>query len=513
MENIKKTILGILGAVFLISLLGAPVLGDLDGIDSSDIITDNCDGARVNFKLYTNSQNDEYSAPVTVNTVTKYVTIPAEHGYVFVTFLAEDILSSMQPGTETVTIYSEDYSGNPVNQNVKITVVECGIVCNVAPRILDDVRFKDEVSPDSELEVKISLDNIENKKFHDIQLRVWIEDQYNDRLGDRVEPGKFNLNIDDEEEETVILKIPADASEGMYTLYVRADASEGCLFEESYDLEIKKERYSLKIDRIGFPSEVKGGDDFSLAITLLNNGRSNQQNVRLSVSINELDLSQTSQYFNIREDEKVTQYFTLTIPEDVKKGEYSLRVTATSERVTESKEYLIRIHEAEVITEPRTDVHLSVLESTKTLTVGTGEVYRVNVRNTGDYRETLTFKVAGIIGWGTSNIEPQIATIASGESEEVYIYVTPKDQAKEQEYSFTFYVQKEGASIASVTLKAIIEEEERKAFTPEQMGVWIFVIIIIAIAILFSVWTYTTSAKEDKKEAKKESKKDKEKYY
>lgn len=513
MENIKKTILGIIGAVFLMGLLGTPVLGDLDGIDNSDIVIDNCEGSTVDFTLYTNSQNSEYDAPVTVNGVTKMVTVPAEHGSVSVTFLAEDILSDMEEGTETVTVTTEDYSGTTITENVDVAVTGCGVVCNVANDILDDVDFEDEVAPEEELDVEISLDNQESQKFFDVQLKVWIEDENGDRLGDREETDEFDLSIDEEEEETLTIEIPDDADEGMYTLYLRANSDEGCLFEETYELEITRDEDSLKIDKVGFDSQIEGGDDFNVAVTMLNNGQNDQEDVKVTVELRELGLSQTSQYFDIEEDEKITQYFTLTVPEYVNEGEYTLEIVAESDEVTAEKEYMIKVLGEQVIVEPEVSAELSVLQATKTLAAGTGDIFRITVMNTGDEMETFSFKAAGTTGWATHSIEPGIATIEAGDSEDVYLYVSPKENTEEQEYSITFYAKKGGETVASTSLTGIVENEEEAGidFVSEEMGVWVFVIVIIVIAVLFSIWTYTTSMKEEKKADKKG--KGKEKYY
>lgn len=506
--NIKKALFCLVSVVFLLGIFGIPALADLDGIDNSDIAISNCDLAKIDFTLYTNSQESDYDAPVTVNGVTKIVTIPATHGSIKVGFLAEDVLPSMNPGIYTLTIETEDFGGNPVTEDVNVVVSECGMVCNVAPNVLDDVDFEDEVAPEDVLIVEIKLDNQEDTKFYDVKLRVWIEDEDGDRLGDRKETDEFDLSVDEEEEKTLSIEIPDDADEGMYTLYVRAESDEGCLFEETYDLEVVRDKDRLKIDKVGFNSEIDAGEDFNIAVTVLNNGQNDQEDVRVMVDLADLDLSQKSQYFDIEEDEKITQYFTLTIPEGVE-GEYTLSIEVVSDDAKVSKDYIVKITGVSE-EEKEVDVKITVEEPEKTLMSGKGSIFRITVTNKGNKLETFTFSAAGTIGWATHSIEPGVSTIDAGDSEDVFVYVSPKEDAEEGEYPISFYVKKDGEIIESKSITAIVEGKSSSfgQFSAEQMGVWIFIVVIIVIAILFSIWTYTTATS-----TRKDNKKGKEKYY
>lgn len=509
--SIKKTIFGLISAVFLLGIFGTAALADLDGIDTSDITINNCDGAKVDFTLYTNSQNSDYDAPVTVNGVTKTVTIPATHGAITVGFLAEDILPSTDVGTYTVTIETEDFGGAPVTEDVNIVVTECGLVCNVALDVLDDVDFEDEVAPEEILEVSVTLDNQEGVKFYDVQIKVWIENEDGDRLGDREETDEFDLSDDEEEEKILNIEIPDDADEGDYTLFVRAESDEGCLFEEEYDLEVVRDEDNLKLDKVGFDSEVEAGEDFNIAVTILNNGQNDQEDVRVMVAIDDLDLSQKSQYFDVEEDEKITQYFTLGIPSDADEGEYTLTVEITGEEVTVEKDFIIKITGEVEDDEEEAGVEITVEEPEMNLVAGKGGIFKITVENEGNSLETFTFSAAGTIGWATHSIEPGVATIDKGESEDIFLYVSPREDAEENSYPISFYVKQDGQILESISLTANVAEkggfEDFGDLSAEQMGVWIFIVVIIIIAILFSVWTYTTAT------AAKKGKKGKEKYY
>ena len=167
--------------------------------------------------------------------------------------------------------------------------------------------------------------------------------------------------------------------------------------------------------------------------------------------------------------------------------------------------------------EDEEEVEISVSISTdspeKNLVVGKGNIFKLTVENTGDELETFTFSAAGTIGWATHSIEPGIATIDEGETEDVYLYVSPKEDAEENDYPVSFYVKKDGRVIESIDLVGMVEEDDTIGtgfgdLSPEQMGIWIFIVVIIVIAILFSIWTYTTTTA-----AKGKKGKGKEKYY
>ena len=72
---------------------------------------------------------------------------------------------------------------------------------------------------------------------------------------------------------------------------------------------------------------------------------------------------------------------------------------------------------------------------------------------------TFTFRAAGTTGWATHSIEAGAATIDARRREDVNLYVSPKENAEEQEYSITFYVKKGGETITSTTLTGIVERE------------------------------------------------------
>lgn len=510
MEISKKAILSIIGAVFLLGVLSTPVFADLDKIEDSPITVENCEGSTVTFKFYTNSDNVSHtSTDIEVNGITKSVSVPEGYESFTATFLAENIIDTSL-GTHTVTVNATDYSG--ISEPVEITVTECGVTCDRAPGVLDDVDYEDERAPEDTLSLEVSLDNNEGEKFHDVELKAWIEDENGVRLGDRKETEEFDLSKEEEEEKTLDIEIPDDADEGQYEVYLRASSDEGCLLEETYDLEITREEDSLKLDKVGFDSTINAGEDFSVAVTTLNNGQNDQEDVQATVEMEDLDLSQTSQYFDIEEDEKITQYFTLTIPENTEQGEYKLNIEVGNEETQVTKEYTVELTGEEEIEDEEAEVSASISagETSKEFNAGEGNTFHLEVTNTGDKAETFEFSSAGTTGWATHSIEPKVATIGSGETESVYLYVSANEDAEEKEHSLTFYVKENGETVESRTLNAVVEgteEEGAPELGAQQVGMWIFAIVIVIVAVLFGVWTYAT------KSASKKGKKGKEKYY
>ena len=194
----------------------------------------------------------------------------------------------------------------------------------------------DEVKPGSNVEIRIEAMNnfTENMDIENIEIEIVIEDidegddlEFDDEfddLGDG-DDDKVKINFD------VPLKIDHD-DQYKVTIDIKGEDENNTDHEVWFEfyLESKKERNEVMFTRNTLtPSEVKCGRTVCLSTGVINLGRDEEEDVVLEVSNAELGIN-VKKTFDLSEDPddddiEFKDTFTLTLPEDVEAGVYTLQ--------------------------------------------------------------------------------------------------------------------------------------------------------------------------------------------
>ena len=229
----------------------------------------------------------------------------------------------------TTTIWS-DVITYTVNVNAATEAIAClALVTN------DDGELEDEYNPGDTVTLELEIENDQcDNAWTDVMFEAWISDSEG-RISSIEDTAEFNLGDDEEETVSFDFDLDEDLSEGTYTVYARATADEAdeLLWEESYNFEVERDEHNILITDVQYDANAQAGKTVDVAVTMLNNGQGDEDNVRIGISV--AGVSLTSSYFTIEEDEEVVRYFTLTLPSGAN-GEELLVVRAANADASDS---------------------------------------------------------------------------------------------------------------------------------------------------------------------------------
>jgi len=302
-----------------------------------------------------------------------------------------------------------------------------------------------------------------------------------------VTASKINmLGEDDEEDVELRLEVPdyvSDASKD-YEVYVWFDSDYINLFTV-YDLTIELEEDSLDI-RYAKVSDttVDAGDSIVVSTRVYNNGEDEQEDVSITVEIDELDLrvTDTKSLGDLNPDEYEEWSIVMAIPSDADAGTYDLVITTASKNAEDSETIEIEVLGDAADT---TNLDLDVVgETTKALNADGTTTFTFEIENKGTERQVVELRVEG----ADAKLSQSIITVKAGETET--FTVTVKEAG-----DVTVFAEADG----ELVYEDITATSEGTAAKEEVIQVlqWIFAVIIIIAIILVIVWAVTKGRKNE----------------
>jgi hypothetical protein len=217
-------------------------------------------------------------------------------------------------------------------------VVNPETVDELEANLVADNDYEDEVSPGDTIVLELELEN-GNTIYNDVSLEAYLIDGNGLRVSDIQETGDFNLGVEEEEVVTMEFDVEEDLDEGTYQIYVVATSDEGTLFEETYDVTVERDEHSLVVTDLRV-SNAAAGETVDVAVTILNNGQTDEDDVLVSLSV--AGETVTSDYFTVEEDEELVRYFTLTLPSGAS-GNELVTVSVANEDVSVSSSTTVNV--------------------------------------------------------------------------------------------------------------------------------------------------------------------------
>jgi len=249
------------------------------------------------------------------------------------------LASGLAVGTHDFTLnVSQSTWFNVITYTVNVDAATSQEACSAL--VTNDGELEDEYNPGDTVTIELELENEEcdGSTWTDVEFEAWLEDS-NGRISSVENTAEFNLG--DEEEDTLRfsfnLEDDADADE-TYQVVVRATADEADEYlwmsaDNEFSFDVERDEHSILITSVQYDESAQAGETVDVAVTMLNNGEGDEDNVQVSLSV--ASAAQTSSYFTIEEDEEVVRYFTLTVPNGAS-GEELLVVRAANADASDS---------------------------------------------------------------------------------------------------------------------------------------------------------------------------------
>jgi len=371
-------------------------------------------------------------------------------------------------GSHSVTISVSDGTEN-VSKTINFQVTES---CDDGSLVIDDVEIDDVTGDDDQLEpgdyLEIDL-KVRNKLttlvIEDVEVKAWIEDSGGDRITEKVEADKFDVDEKDYESTSLKLRVEPDTDEGTYTLVIEAkgEDEDGTTRCNRYtkDIEVEKDSHKLLLDNLVIiPSTPSCGGTIELSIHVFNIGKKDESNIRLKAKITDLGIEEYSDFFDLDEGKDVTKTMTIGIP-DTASGEYWLELSASYNDGKDTVTYdmialSVSCGETAAETESATDI-VNLPDTTANVEIGETAKFTMTITNTGNSEVTYTVTLDGASGWADADIEPSVFTLKPGASMPVYIYITPKSAST---HTVTVSVYGDGQLITTRNIVINVEGEE-----------------------------------------------------
>ncbi len=251
---------------------------------------------------------------------------------------------------------------------------------------------------------------------------------------------------------------------------------------------------------------IEAGRAISTTLRVKNLGDHRLDDVTARVSIPELGISAFETIDDIRADESVSfEALVMRIPPNAAAGEYNVVAEIDFDRfhrVRETKRLIISAPDEPEEPEVRTEI--TVPDSIQ-LEPGRSSIYPILIENKGTKAQNYVLSASGVREWGRSNFDPaSVVVIRGGESQTVYLHLTPDADAEAGDHVFRVKVEtaEETREFSAV---ANIKEDRVDRVDLRTVLEWALVILVIVLIILGLVLVFTRLRKGGKGDSDEET--------
>jgi uncharacterized membrane protein len=367
---------------------------------------------------------------------------------------------------------------------------------------LDGDRFEAgdqlEVERGEELDIRVKMSADVDEE--DIEVRAEILGyEYSDKEGDLYDRAHtFDLDAGDTTYKDLSIQLPYKMDKDYYDLRVTVGTRKGPAFEALYPLHLKGVKHELRIRDVIFNPEnsVEAGRALLTTVRIDNIGEKDEDSVKVKVSIPKLGLS-ASEYVDEIEGEDDE--------ESVTSEELYMRIPVC----TEPKEYLVKVsleydEGYEVVSTEETilvtgdicaeedDVEkktvITVGPESQEVKRGATVTYPVIIENAGNTARTYVVSVDGASTWANVEVTPSnLVVLNKGESKQVFVSVTAKEDATAGEHMFVLSVSSGDKTLKQLSLKGNVKEEAETGMIGLKRGLEIGVIILVILLVILGL--------------------------
>ncbi|MBS3097671.1 hypothetical protein J4209_02640 [Candidatus Woesearchaeota archaeon] len=323
---------------------------------------------------------------------------------------------------------------------------------------------------------------------------------------------------------TLNLKLPSRMDQDTYQLRVMVSDRNNTQEVKDYTLEIDTARHKLEIKDIVLnpENEVQAGRSLLTTVRLKNRGESQEEDIKVKVSIPALGISASDYIDELDEedcadsgcdDSTTSEEIYMRIPVDAATGDYTVKVEVGyddgDEKETETATIRIIGEEETAATSDTTTAKtiITVGPEIQDITKGAGGVvYLLTISNTASTSKTYAVSTGGA-DWADFSITPsKVVVVDAGESSTVYISVSAKDTATAGENSFTLSIKSGEKTLKEVALKANVVEPKTSGWKTLkralEVGLFVLIVLLVILGLIIGFTKLKGSEEEPKEEEK-----------
>ena len=255
--------------------------------------------------------------------------------------------------SSTQDIIFEEDMGYTVTISDGISAKDLDFTSKIKSHLFDLDNFEidpeDDLNPGDSFEIKMDIENLQNFDVDDVEVRVTIINMEED--GDDLEiTNEFNLDDDEiRDNEEFNFRVPYNVDEtpnadDRYSVEVyitgRPDDDDSYhderkvkfLFNEKIEV-VKEDDDEVSITSFDIaPLDPQCGSQMTIITTAVNTGADDQREMYLKLTVNELNIIETSHPFELDsdndDDREREEMFTFTIPGNATSGDYVVKIWA-----------------------------------------------------------------------------------------------------------------------------------------------------------------------------------------
>ncbi|MBU0471555.1 MAG: putative S-layer protein [Nanoarchaeota archaeon] len=340
-----------------------------------------------------------------------------------------------------------------------------------------------------ELEVRIRVQAVVD--VDDVQLHALIAgSRYEEDFDDLYETtDSFDMSVGDVDNIDLDLKIPVTMDQGYYRLRLWVTDRDGNAYDQDYQLHIigvgEEDAVVIKDYSFSPSSTINAGRAFTATVRVQNIGNDDLDDIKVTVSIPELNVKDSEYLDELEADEKETlEEFLLRIPDCAKPGSYDVEIEV------EFDEYESTTETTQITVLPG-DLCVAAGEGRTVVTVpeqqefeaGSEIAYPIMIANQGTSAKTYTVAVSGVEAWGTSRLSPSsVVVVPGGTTKTIYLYVKADEGVAGQKV-FIATVESEEDSEAFPLTANVISSENSAGGLKKGLEVALVVLVIILIIV------------------------------
>lgn len=349
--------------------------------------------------------------------------------------------------------------------------------------LISDVDYDDPVTPGSVMSVVVTLENMDlSKDVEDITVKAWLEDD-DGLIGTKYKTHIVQIQQDSEKDITFDIAIPKDLEDGEYKFIVTADGewekgNTKVTYKWEGFVEVEQEDDAIAVTEMRLSAgTVTAGDAVDVAVTILNNGKDDQENVKVKVFIGDSETSITIPL--LQEGEEQNVYMTLQLPKTLNEGIQTIKAQAYNGIVSASASKDIVVEAVKV--QPQKQVTQTVTFPVQTIPAGKSSVFSLQVTNNDADSKTYSFTIGGLQDWASNTrADPGSITLGAGESATVQVHLIPTESG---EHAFALFVKESGTTIATQIVKVNVTGETSTSGSSAGL-------LIVAAIVLLAIFAY-----------------------
>ena len=354
--------------------------------------------------------------------------------------------------------------------------------------IIEEVRVNSvEVADDDVLQVlngesvEVELQLFAQENVEDSRFRIFIEGYEHDTILSSTDI--FSVKEGRTYVKTLNVQLPSDMqSQEDYKLRIEGANDLSGLTYKEYTLYVDTQRDRVDIlDLVTTPSSgVEPGQNVIANVRLKNRGQQSQDSVKVSVSVPELGITESSYVSNIDNEEVTTSDdMLILVPETAKAGQYQAEVSLTyNDGYTSTvEEFTFNVLAPKIAEEKNLLVSYS---NNVELEAGKTTSFDIVVGNPNTNAKPISLSVEDG-AWADVSVSPSLAMIAGGSDNVYTVSVTPRS-AVEGEKTLSLTVKEGTQVVDTLEVNTYVESSQF-----DLLNILLAVLIIIGIIILIAL--------------------------